>query len=162
MISPLQMPGEKVRMLTEIADRLLHVPNIVAVVLGGSYARGLAGPGSDLDVGLYYREASPFSIDQVRSVAASICTAGSVPIVVGLYEWGPWVNGGAWIQTPVGKVDFLYKNLDQIQKVMPKESKACGVKTAISNRPMAFAASYIPVRVTSAFHSMTAKAKSRG
>ena len=118
MISPLQMPGEKVRMLTEIADRLLHVPNIVAVVLGGSYARGLAGPGSDLDVGLYYREASPFSIDQARSVAESICTAGSVPIIVGLYEWGPWVNGGAWIQTPVGKVDFLHRNLDQVQRVI--------------------------------------------
>jgi len=35
-----------------------------------------------------------------------------------MYEWGPWVNGGAWIQTPLGKVDFLYRNLDQVQAVI--------------------------------------------
>jgi hypothetical protein len=28
------------------------------------------------------------------------------------------VNGGAWIQTPVGKVDFLYRNLNQVQIVI--------------------------------------------
>jgi hypothetical protein len=31
---------------------------------------------------------------------------------------GPWVNGGAWIQTPGGKVDFLYRNLDQVRTVV--------------------------------------------
>jgi len=40
-----------------------------------------------------------------------------VPIVTGMYEWGPWVNGGAWIQTPMGKVDFLCRNLDKVQVV---------------------------------------------
>jgi len=48
-------------------------------------------------------------VAQVRSVAERFCTVGSIPIVTGTYEWGPWVNGGAWIQTPVGKVDFLYR-----------------------------------------------------
>lgn len=28
------------------------------------------------------------------------------------------MNGGAWIQTPVGKVDFVYRNLDQVQVVI--------------------------------------------
>jgi hypothetical protein len=28
------------------------------------------------------------------------------------------VNGGAWIQTPAGKVDFLYRNLDQVETVL--------------------------------------------
>jgi len=28
------------------------------------------------------------------------------------------VNGGGWIQTPVGKVDFLYRNLDQVRNVI--------------------------------------------
>jgi len=105
-------------MLAEIVDRLRAVPNVIAVVLGGSYASGLARPDSDIDVGLYYREVAPFSIDQVRSIAQSLCTPGAVPTVTGMYGWGPWVNGGAWIQTPAGKVDLLYRNLDQVEAVL--------------------------------------------
>jgi hypothetical protein len=115
---PLNVPAEKLRTLNAIADALQNVSNVVAVVLGGSYARGLARPDSDIDIGIYYREAFPFSVAQVRSVAERFCTVGSVPIVTGTYEWGLWVNGGAWIQTPVGKVDFLYRNLDQVQRVV--------------------------------------------
>lgn len=115
---PLNMPAEKLQTLNAIAEALQNVSNVVAVVLGGSYARGFARPDSDIDIGLYYREASPFSVDQVRYVTERICTVGSVPTVTGMYEWGPWVNGGAWIQTPVGKVDFLYRNLDQVQIVI--------------------------------------------
>jgi predicted nucleotidyltransferase len=115
---PLSLPAEKLRTLNAIAEALQNVSNVVAVVLGGSYARGLARPDSDIDISIYYREASPFSVAQVRSVAERFCTVGSVPIVTGTYEWGVWVNGGAWIQTPVGKVDFLYRNLDQVHRVI--------------------------------------------
>jgi len=38
--------------------------------------------------------------------------------VTGFYDWGAWVNGGAWIHTPYGKVDFLYRNLDQVQRTI--------------------------------------------
>jgi predicted nucleotidyltransferase len=112
------MPAEKIRMLNQVADTLHGVPNVVAIVLGGSYASGLARSDSDLDIGLYYREASPFSISDVWSVAETISTSGSVPVVTGMYEWGPWVNGGAWIKTPAGQVDFVYRNLDQVQTVI--------------------------------------------
>jgi predicted nucleotidyltransferase len=116
--SQLRMPADKVRMLSTIAENLRNVPNVVAVVLGGSYALGLAGPNSDIDIGVYYREASPFAIDEIRSVAERISLTGSTPTVTGLYGWGPWVNGGAWIRTALGKVDFLYRNVDQIQTVI--------------------------------------------
>nr|HMN28016.1 hypothetical protein [Caldilineaceae bacterium] len=33
-------------------------------------------------------------------------------------EWGAWVNGGAWIHTQQGKVDFLYRNLGQVQRTI--------------------------------------------
>ena len=114
----LNLPAEKLRTLDIVTKALQNVPNVAAIVLGGSNARGLARPDSDIDIGIYYYEASPLSVDQVRCVAEKICTAGSVPIVTGIYEWGPWVNGGAWIQTPVGKVDFLYRNLDQVRNVI--------------------------------------------
>ena len=116
--SSLNMPEDKLGTLNAIAEALQNVSNVVAIVLGGSYARGFARSDSDIDVGIYYRQACPFSVDQVRSIVERICTVGSVPIVTGMYEWGPWVNGGAWIQTPVGKVDFLYWNLDQVQAVI--------------------------------------------
>ena len=112
------IPVEKARTLGAMVDRLRVVPNVVAVVLGGSYASGLARRDSDIDVGVYYREPAPFSIDDVRFIAESICTPGSVPTVTEMYGWGPWVNGGAWIPTPVGKVDLLYRNLNQVQSVI--------------------------------------------
>jgi hypothetical protein len=116
--APQNMAADTAGALTAINEDLQNVPDIVAVVLGGSYARGLARPDSDIDIGLYYREKLPFSVDRVRSVAESICTPGTVPVVTQPYDWGPWVNGGAWIQTPVGKVDFLYRNLDQVERVI--------------------------------------------
>lgn len=112
------MPADKLGTIHTIVEALENVSNLVAVVLGGSYARGFARPDSDIDIGIYYRQASPCSVDEVRSIAERIATVGSVPIVTGMYEWGPWVNGGAWIQTPAGKVDFLYRNLDQVQGVI--------------------------------------------
>ncbi len=114
----LGLPAEKVRALQLFTEGLRAIPNMAAVVLGGSYARRIARPDSDVDIGLYYREASPFSVDHVRSVAAAIGTPGSSPTVTQMYEWGPWVNGGACIQTTVGKVDFLYRNLDQVRTVI--------------------------------------------
>ena len=112
------IPAEKARTLGEIVDRLRVVPNVMAVVLGGSYACGLARGDSDIDVGVYYREAAPFSIDDVRSIARRISKPGADPTVTELYGWGPRVNGGAWIQTPVGKVDYVYRNLDQVERVI--------------------------------------------
>ena len=114
----LGLPAEKVRALQLFTEGLRAIPNMAAVVLGGSSARRVARPDSDLDIGLYYREALPFSVDHVQSVAKSICMPGSAPAVTKMYEWGPWVNGGAWIQTSVGKVDFLYRNLDQVRTVI--------------------------------------------
>ncbi len=121
--TPLDLPVEKLQTLHSAVEALKSVQSVVGIVLGGSYACGLARPDSDMDIGVYYRERSSFSVDQVRHAAQKICTAGSVPVVTGTYEWGPWVNGGAWIQTPAGKVDFLYKNLDQVHTVIEEAQR---------------------------------------
>ena len=103
----MNMPAEKLQTLNKIVELLKNVSNVVSVVLGGSHARGLARPDSDLDIGIYYRETAPFAVEEIRSLAEKICSPGSAPTVTGLYEWGPWVNGGAWIQTPGCEVDFF-------------------------------------------------------
>ena len=90
---------------------------MAAIVLGGSYASGTHHEGSDLDIGLYYHEDRPFAIADIRRIAEGL-SASKAATITDFYEWGAWVNGGAWIHSPHGKVDFLYRNLDQIQRTI--------------------------------------------
>jgi len=113
----MNLPPENQTLLDTIVRELAGVRGVKAVVLGGSYARGTARPGSDLDVAMYYDERDPFDIDDIRRAAALIAADGA-PDVTDFYGWGPWVNGGGWIHTPVCKVDFLYRNLDQVQRTI--------------------------------------------
>lgn len=99
-----------------IADLKL-VEGVRAVVLGGSYAIGMATEGSDLDLGIYYSEQQPFDIEKIKAISEKYAD-NEQPTVTGFYEWGPWVNGGAWINTANGEVDFLYKNIEQITKTI--------------------------------------------
>jgi hypothetical protein len=115
---PASLPREKRLLLETLVSSLSKVPDMQAIVLGGSYASGSQHSASDLDVGLYYLEAQPFSVDAIREVASGISRTGTRPTVTGFYAWGAWVNGGAWIQTAAGKLDFLYRNLDQVQRTI--------------------------------------------
>ncbi len=115
---PTYLPTNKRLLLERLVGILAKIPHMQAVVLGGSYASGTQHSGSDMDIGLYYLAAEPFSVAAIREVAEAISRAGAWPTVTGFYEWGAWVNGGAWIQTRAGKVDFLYRNLDQVQETI--------------------------------------------
>jgi hypothetical protein len=108
---------QKQQLLDRIVTQLSSIAGMSAVVLGGSYASGTQHKTSDIDIGLYYFESKPFSIDAVRHIAEKISIDGS-PTVTGFYEWGAWVNGGAWIHTKQGKIDFLYRNIDQVQRTI--------------------------------------------
>jgi hypothetical protein len=96
---------------------LADIEGVAAIVLGGSYARGTHHAHSDVDLGVYYTEIAPFSIEAVRHVAQQ-SSDGTPPVVTDFYEWGPWVNGGAWIQTAAGKVDFLYRNIEHVERTI--------------------------------------------
>jgi predicted nucleotidyltransferase len=111
------IPEHKRAMLQQLIQELSPIPGIAAIVLGGSYASGTQQADSDIDLGLYYHENSPFSIPAVSQVAQKISSVRQAT-VTGFYEWGAWVNGGAWIHTAHGKVDFLYRNLNQVQRVL--------------------------------------------
>jgi nucleotidyltransferase-like protein len=110
---------EKEQTLNNIVSELKQTENVNAVVLGGSYAAGEASENSDLDIGIYYSEGNPFKIDDIRLIAKQYAI-NEDPTVTGFYEWGPWVNGGAWIETASGKVDFIYRNIQHISRTIEK------------------------------------------
>lgn len=113
----MKLSEDKQNLLDNITDELKVIDGVKAIVLGGSYAVGLATESSDLDIAIYYFERNPFDIEKVKLIAEKYAE-NEQPTVTGFYEWGPWVNGGAWIKTKDGEVDFLYKNIDQISKTI--------------------------------------------
>ena len=123
---------QRTALLGQLVQELSALPGVAAIVLGGSYAEGAQTPTSDMDIGLYYRAEDPFRVREVRQVAERI--AVQPPTVTGYYAWGPWVNGGAWIQTAAGKVDFLYRNLDQVEQTID-EALAGIVRHDFSQQP---------------------------
>jgi hypothetical protein len=82
------------------------VPGVVAVALGGSRATDTHRPDSDWDVGVYYRGA--FDPADVRAL-------GLDGEVSELGEWGPIVNGGAWLNVEGESVDLLFRDLDVVE-----------------------------------------------
>ena len=111
------LSSQKLDLLESVVSQLSRVPGMLAVVLGGSHASGTAHAGSDIDLGLYYDPAQPFAIAEIRKIAESI-SLDVPPTVTDFYGWGPWVNGGAWVHTALGKVDFIYRNLDQVNRTL--------------------------------------------
>jgi len=90
--------------------QLATLPGVLAVKLGGSRARGEERPDSDWDVGLYYRE-SLRALDP-----ADLRALGQPGEVVEIGDWGPVMNGGAWLQVDGQRVDVLYRDLDAIEQ----------------------------------------------
>jgi hypothetical protein len=33
-------------------------------------------------------------------------------------DWGPWINGGAWLTVEGKRVDLLYRELDKVRSVI--------------------------------------------
>lgn len=103
----------------DVVDRaialLRDVVGVRAIVLGGSYATGRNRANSDIDLAIYYSESQPLDIDGVRRVANELSAIGPVDVTE-LYGWGQWVNGGGWLMTRAGRIDFLYRNIEQVER----------------------------------------------
>lgn len=108
---------DKRAVVAGLVSELEPVPGLVAIALGGSHAVGAERPDSDVDLGLYYRESEPLGIGAIREVAARFDGDAAV---TELWEWGRWVNGGAWLQTEAGRVDLLYRSLEHVERVIAR------------------------------------------
>lgn len=96
-----------------MAARLVRLPGIEAVALGGSRARGTHRPDSDWDLGVYYR-GEP---DLAALTALASEVQGAPAEVAGPGGWGPWVNGGAWLTVDGVAVDWILRDLDRVESV---------------------------------------------
>ncbi|GAA4065858.1 nucleotidyltransferase domain-containing protein [Nonomuraea soli] len=93
--------------ISRMAGELAEVPGVVGVVLGGSRARDEHHPGSDWDLGVYYRG---------RLDEAALERLAGAP-VAGPGGWGPWVDGGAWLRVDGVAVDWILRDLDRVERV---------------------------------------------
>lgn len=126
------------QLASTIAESLGRVEGVVAVALGGSWARGTAVPDSDIDLGLYYEAAAPPSLDALRALAAELDDRRDGAVLTAFGEWGPWINGGGWLRIDGRPVDWLYRDLGRVRAVLAA-CRAGQVETAYQvGHPHAF------------------------
>ena len=101
--------------LRDVVARISEIDGIVAIVLGGSRARGTADERSDIDLGLYYDAKHPFSTTALGAAAQELDDRHSDNLITPFGEWGPGVNGGGWLEIRGNHVDFLYRDLGAVR-----------------------------------------------
>ena len=107
-----------VELARRIAELLGEIEGVVAVALGGSWARGDVHPGSDVDLGIYYRDEHRPLMEDLHRLARELGYRYPTEPVTDFGGWGPWINGGAWLQVDGTPVDWLYRELGQVSRVM--------------------------------------------
>lgn len=99
-----------------IAERLTAIEGVIAVSLGGSWARGTADANSDVDLGIYYDSDHRPSLTALNALAVELDdrhgAAGDVITPYG--EWGQWIDGGGWLTINGRRVDWLYRNMARV------------------------------------------------
>lgn len=101
-----------------VAAQVAQIEGVRAVVLGGSWARGAADASSDIDLGIYYCSDPPLNIDALSALAKQIDDTHSGDVVTHPGDWGPWINGGAWLTIQGQRLDWLYRDLDRVTAII--------------------------------------------
>jgi nucleotidyltransferase-like protein len=105
-------------LLEFVTPHLANVPGVVAVVLGGSRARGIEKAGSDYDIGLYFREEAPLDTRRLLEAAKTFADEAAATTVTPVGGWGPWIVGGGWLSVRGRKVDLLYRGCEAVARVI--------------------------------------------
>ncbi len=104
--------------ITRIVDQLKELEGLEAIVLSGSRARGTHSAQSDIDLGLYYLPEHPIDRKQLSEIATTLDDLNRRDIITAVGEWGPWINGGGWLNVSGVAVDFLYRDLEKVHEVI--------------------------------------------
>jgi predicted nucleotidyltransferase len=108
-------PDQIEEILSQVVANVSKIEGVVAIVLGGSLARGTADDHSDIDLGIYYDGSRPFSTMALGAVAQELDDRHATGLVTGFGEWGPGVNGGGWLEIRGHHVDFLYREIGAVR-----------------------------------------------
>lgn len=104
-----------------LLDRLVRtlggVIGVRAIVLGGSRARGEATAASDYDIGLYYEPTAQIDVGALGKAIATL-PGPTTSTMTAIGEWGPWINGGAWLTVEGTRVDLLYRDIAKVRGVI--------------------------------------------
>ena len=104
--------------LRQVVASVSKLDGVVAIVLGGSRARGTADEHSDIDLGIYYDAARPFSTAALGAVAQDLDDRHEAGLVTEFGAWGPGVNGGGWLEIRGHHVDFLYREVGAVREAI--------------------------------------------
>jgi hypothetical protein len=131
--NPGVIPQER---LAEMAQVLVGLSGIEAVVLGGSRARGTGHAGSDVDLGLYY-DRERFDADALTG-AAERFTGSSQVDVNRPGGWGPWVDGGAWLTVDGTRVDWILRDVRRVREQCERAARGEYAFHAQPGHPLGF------------------------
>ncbi|ACO45429.1 nucleotidyltransferase domain-containing protein [Deinococcus deserti] len=98
-----------------VAARLMEVPGVRGVALGGSHVTGTAVTGSDIDLCLAYDVRHPFDLHALNALCQELDDTGEAQASVP-GGWGPWVNGGAWLTVQGQRVDVIYREVGRVAR----------------------------------------------
>lgn len=104
------------KILTQINKALLGVKGIVAIVLGGSRARGNYQNDSDIDIGIYYD--TSLDLKLLNMIATNLDDEKRSNLIVPFGGWGPWVNAGGWLKIDGYHVDFILRDIKRVKEVI--------------------------------------------
>lgn len=123
--------------LYRFAHELVEVPGITGVVIGGSRARGTHRPDSDVDLGVYYR--GDFGGETVAALRALAERHTGQPTDIAVPgNWGPWVNGGAWLTIRGQRVDWILRDLDRVERIWQAAQRGAYEVGAQTGHPLGF------------------------
>jgi hypothetical protein len=109
------VPGPDVDdLLQSSLTALTDVPGVMGVTLGGSRARGTADAAADVDLGVYYDAGT---LDLAALAAAANAASDHAVALAAPGEWGPWVDGGAWLHVDGVAVDWILRDLGRVDAV---------------------------------------------
>jgi predicted nucleotidyltransferase len=121
--------------VASVASELAGLPGVTSVVLGGSRANDTHRPDSDWDLGVYYRGA--LDPGDVRRL-------GHSGYVSELGEWGPIMNGGAWLTVEDTPIDVLFRDLDVVERWLADAERG-RFEVLVQNGYVVGAPTYVPV-----------------
>ena len=104
--------------IQDIKEELAGLSGVVGIVLGGSRARGTHSPDSDIDIGIYYDESKGFNSNDIEKAAFNLNDDKKEHLITSLGEWGEWINGGGWLVIQGYHVDFIFRDIKRVSKVI--------------------------------------------